>query len=212
LNSGTGVLDATYNWWGDASGPGGVGPGTGDNVSVNVDFAPWYDAVYPGGNLTSAPPEISNMVITNSIPKDIDPVYGWENITATVTDDVEVGEVRINITYPDMHTENISMINAGGGVYYYNTTFTSVGSYSYFIWAIDTNNIGKVSGVNSYTKPPNWDITMDGICNILDVSNISYNWLKTGAHGWIRADIDNNGVVNLLDVSVISLYWQHTWS
>ncbi len=40
-NDGTGTLDATCNWWGDASGPSGEGPGMGDAVSDNVDFEPW---------------------------------------------------------------------------------------------------------------------------------------------------------------------------
>jgi len=35
------VVDATDNWWGDASGPSGVGPGTGDAVSSYVDYDPW---------------------------------------------------------------------------------------------------------------------------------------------------------------------------
>jgi len=35
--------NATNNWWGDASGPSGVGPGTGDAVSHNVDYDPWAD-------------------------------------------------------------------------------------------------------------------------------------------------------------------------
>ena len=35
-------VDAEKNWWGDCSGPdGGVGPGSGDAVSVNVLFDPW---------------------------------------------------------------------------------------------------------------------------------------------------------------------------
>lgn len=34
-------LDMTCSWWGDASGPGGEGPGTGDPVSANVVFSPW---------------------------------------------------------------------------------------------------------------------------------------------------------------------------
>jgi hypothetical protein len=34
-------VDATNNWWGDVSGPSGVGPGTGDAVSVDVDYDPW---------------------------------------------------------------------------------------------------------------------------------------------------------------------------
>lgn len=40
-NGSTNTLDATNNWWGNASGPSGVGPGTGDAVSDNVDFKPW---------------------------------------------------------------------------------------------------------------------------------------------------------------------------
>jgi len=34
-------IDATCNWWGDASGPSDQGPGTGDAVSTNVDYEPW---------------------------------------------------------------------------------------------------------------------------------------------------------------------------
>ncbi len=40
-NSPSDTIDATYNWWGDPSGPGGVGPGTGDEVSYYVLYDPW---------------------------------------------------------------------------------------------------------------------------------------------------------------------------
>jgi len=40
-NLGTGTLDASNNWWGDASGPGSVGLGSGDKVSANVSYKPW---------------------------------------------------------------------------------------------------------------------------------------------------------------------------
>ena len=36
------VVDATFNWWGDASGP--APHGTGNAVSANVDFDPWLQA------------------------------------------------------------------------------------------------------------------------------------------------------------------------
>ncbi|HID93181.1 MAG TPA: DUF1565 domain-containing protein [bacterium (Candidatus Stahlbacteria)] len=35
------IINAEYNWWGAKSGPGGVGPGTGDKVSDCVDYRPW---------------------------------------------------------------------------------------------------------------------------------------------------------------------------
>ncbi len=35
------LIDAINNWWGHSSGPGGVGPGTGDEVSEYVDYDPW---------------------------------------------------------------------------------------------------------------------------------------------------------------------------
>lgn len=34
-------LNATGNWWGDASGPSGAGLGSGDSVSDFVDFSDW---------------------------------------------------------------------------------------------------------------------------------------------------------------------------
>ena len=48
-NGQMGVLDAECNWWGAADGPGPVGPGSGDNVSPNVDFTPWLIMPAPGG-------------------------------------------------------------------------------------------------------------------------------------------------------------------
>jgi len=45
-NPNAGDINATLNWWGDASGPGGpqVGAdGTGDNITQGVTFEPWLD-------------------------------------------------------------------------------------------------------------------------------------------------------------------------
>ena len=44
------TLDASGNWWGHASGP----DGTGDPVSSNVDYSPWWGGNYVGDNHSSA--------------------------------------------------------------------------------------------------------------------------------------------------------------
>lgn len=40
-NTVSALFDGECNWWGANSGPGPVGPGTGDPVSSNVDYDPW---------------------------------------------------------------------------------------------------------------------------------------------------------------------------
>jgi parallel beta-helix repeat protein len=39
------IVNAENNWWGHATGPGGVGPGTGDPVSTGVDYDPWLTMI-----------------------------------------------------------------------------------------------------------------------------------------------------------------------
>jgi len=53
-NNGNILVNATYNYWGNASGPHHPNNpsylnGTGDNISGNVDFIPWLNAPYPDG-------------------------------------------------------------------------------------------------------------------------------------------------------------------
>jgi parallel beta-helix repeat protein len=43
-------VSAEDNWWGDATGPGTVGPGAGDNVTKNIDYTSWLRAAV--GNVT----------------------------------------------------------------------------------------------------------------------------------------------------------------
>ncbi|MDZ7268990.1 MAG: right-handed parallel beta-helix repeat-containing protein [candidate division KSB1 bacterium] len=52
LYNSTGVeANAVGNWWGAANGPGGSGPGSGDAVSTEVNFAPWGTDANCGGLL-----------------------------------------------------------------------------------------------------------------------------------------------------------------
>ena len=57
------TADGEYNWWGDASGPGGVGPGTGTQVSDYIDYDPWMGAE----NLVTVVPEYGTTTCSDPI-------------------------------------------------------------------------------------------------------------------------------------------------
>ncbi len=73
------TVTATYNWWGAADGPGGAGPGSGDEVSDRVIYDPWLpmETCFADLGLTGsdAPDPVDEqtpltytLVITNSGP------------------------------------------------------------------------------------------------------------------------------------------------
>jgi len=72
-HSGSIILNAENNWWGDASGPGGVGSGSGDAVSNGVDYEPWLAA-----------PSACTLPIVADFTSNI--VAGVENLTVFFTD------------------------------------------------------------------------------------------------------------------------------
>jgi len=53
LNTGTPIVDASLNWWGDVDGPSGEGTGAGSAVSTNVIFSPWL-GIDPDGDAGTA--------------------------------------------------------------------------------------------------------------------------------------------------------------
>ncbi|MBU1261954.1 right-handed parallel beta-helix repeat-containing protein [bacterium] len=63
----SGTISATYNWWGDASGPSGIGPGNGDMVSSYVDYNPWLTGTFTGPSIAVTP--TSGLIGTSIIVK-----------------------------------------------------------------------------------------------------------------------------------------------
>jgi hypothetical protein len=59
------TTNAINNFWGSASGPGGAGPGTGDAVSPNVNFAPFLTALSTCGPTAIS---ISGTITKNALP------------------------------------------------------------------------------------------------------------------------------------------------
>ncbi|GEM_PF-2649422 len=102
---------------------------------------------------------------------------GSVNITADVTDaGVGVDTVMVNITYPDgtFRNETMTLYN---GTYAYNTTYMDIGTYSYFIWANDTNGNAASSTLASFeitdgTAPVISDVSVIPDKNIVNITAI----------------------------------------
>jgi hypothetical protein len=86
-----------------------------------------------------------------------------------------------------------------------------VGSYSYFIWAIDTSDNRDVSSIDGFEMPPNWDINIDHQCSIVDLVLITAHFDETGPNGWIRDDVNNDGQVSILDLVFVANHFDETW-
>jgi len=93
-NKAAGTLDARENWWGDASGPSGVGTGTGDAVSLNVNFAEWLTS--PAAGTPCSPPLDDEGPVTSHVMADPNPAPVGVAIALTATiDDTETGGSNI---------------------------------------------------------------------------------------------------------------------
>jgi hypothetical protein len=95
----TSDVDAEYNWWEDDSGPSGEGPGTGNAVSVNVDYDPWLAS--PVGDVCPLKLEITSEAVPPSdVLEQVDfsvPIAGlyrcMSSEASEITEEmVEVGE------------------------------------------------------------------------------------------------------------------------
>ena len=152
-------------------------------------------------------------MLTESDPLDTEEEYGWIKISSVVTSDAGINEVRLIITHQYGSSYNISMNSGGSNSYYYNssTTFSNIGDYDYYIWAVDSNGNQTTSSVYDFSMPPNWDIDKNGVCNILDLQLISNRYNEIGQNGWIREDVDNNGIIQVLDLIIISSHYGESW-
>ena len=133
-----------------------------DNAS-NIEAAPGDPGDAMAG-VDTTKPELSSVQDT----PDPQEVNGWVNITVFVKDNVNVNAVKVNITRDGALVGNFSMTGINldannNGTYYYNTTYSTLGTYTYFIWANDTSDNRNTSAalgtftfiITSANNPPN---------------------------------------------------------
>jgi hypothetical protein len=201
----TGVANTGWgfnSWGGDLS--GSQNPKTITMNGNKLVYATFIDTMAP---------QISGVTRSTSSPLDTDPSYGWVNVSGTVTDNVGVSQVVLKIHNPGGSWNNVTMTSRTSGKYYYRSTtaFSTAGNYSYYIWAKDTSNNPNSSSTVVFSMPANWDINMDGYCNILDLVLISNYYGQSGSNGWIRQDVDNNGLIQVLDMVNLTSHYGTSW-
>lgn len=98
-NKGGETLDATKNWWGSASGPGGAGHGGGDAISTKVHYSPWL-----GAELDTEP-MVWGVDPTSSIQDAIDTVDPGDTII------VKAGDY-----WEDLNIDKSLTLQSAGGV------------------------------------------------------------------------------------------------
>jgi len=99
-NSGYGIqsgpvtdANGACNWWGDASGPGPIGPGSGSKVSANVKYAVWlFTNNLDGGNVTN----VDTTEVFCSIQEAIDDPDTLSGHTISVGPGIYEEDVNVN--------------------------------------------------------------------------------------------------------------------
>ena len=152
------------------------------------------------------PPRIYNINVWPSSQH----INGSVNISCIVEDNVGIKEVWINISYPDGSYLNTTMAN-----YYFNHTYSIIGDYSFFIFAIDANNNTNKSSVyffQIYNQKPMCNLSAnpkEGKAPLVVTFHIDACDIDGYIKEW-KLDVNNDGIAEY-NGSELPANIQHTY-
>lgn len=184
-NSGIGTLNATYNYWGSCNGPGFVGPGNGDNVSLNVNFDNWTGVCIGNKTMPECNFEKDNITLRANVTSILN-IIKIDSIWFSYTiNNVNTNRTPVNVL-PNIYeiTINSSELIAGKNItwnVYANDSsgfLYSNGNKTFYIRNITNLDITPPvpNGLNGwYVVEPIFNLIGDPT-----LSNLYYRWDSTG--------------------------------
>jgi ABC-type phosphate transport system substrate-binding protein len=143
------------------------------------------------------------------------------------------GSVVSGVTNVNLETIAPTSANITGGSYafarflhlvtlqYGVSPSVALGTYSgaidfvnYMLSSGGQGDVGS-AGFIPMTTPtviPDYDVNVDNVVNVTDLSLVGQAWLTTGLHHWIRQDVTRAGVVNVNSLSTVGQHWLTSWS
>lgn len=181
------MVDATKNWWGAASGPGGLFPGAGDNASGLIICVPWY------ATPTTTPATEYVRVWYNPDRAYSDTIQGAIN-AATSGDNIEVTEG----TYYEQIVINKSTTLLGSSPE--NTTIDGGGTGDVILITSDGVTISSLNVTGGGTSVGDAGIKLDTVeqC-IIKNNNISGMYHGISLNNCMNSNITGNKIHNNTD-------------
>jgi parallel beta-helix repeat protein len=158
-------------------------------------------------------PEITNPTSTPEIQE----CGGSVNITVDVTDNLGVGKVLVNITFPEGSFVNITLTKGSGDEWYFDAAYLEVGAYSYTIWANDTSGNWNRSTGNTFAivdtvapviqdlhgtpDPQSAGNNVNITCNTMDISGVY--------RVWVNITVPGGGTMNISMTQGAGDLWYH---
>ncbi len=132
------IVNAEDNWWGNSSGPGGVGPGTGDEVSDWVDYDPWLSIT---DTIAPSPTYITQVEKSGS-----DALITWNKVTTDTLGNQTL--VDYYVVYRNLlpgfipgPVDSIGVVNHPDTTYTDGGVLVSTNSYYYLVKAVILPNL-----------------------------------------------------------------------
>ncbi len=113
------TLAATYNWWGDETGPGGTGSGAGKTVSTDVTYSPWWELSAMRATVTT---------FTLRAPTVLGPVEPIKVYLDLTSDWAKISSIGARLTYDSSKVSFTSLAMGSGVPNSWSATYSATGT------------------------------------------------------------------------------------